>query len=503
MGENMRKPTSKLIAILLAFTLVSVNIESLHYSFAQDTSQSSEIVEGLEADYIDISTVRLEWNEVDDASGYEIYRSDFSEDKYVLLDTVSKDTNKYTNSSLTSATSYYYKVRFYKETNGNKYYGEYSDVLKATTKPLTPSVSAQQASTTSAKLTWTNISEIIDGYEIYMSTSKDDEYKSVGTTSNKSFTVSSLSQDKTYYFKVRAYRVVDDNKVYGDFSTPQSSYSKTTVNGLMTTCSKTAGQALTNKIKISPAYGRKVYLQMLNSSTKAWETKATYTTSAKNEAEINLVYPSEWYAKVSSSWRVYIPSVLGASSYTSPTITVTAKRVYNNPSGYIQLKEKITVEAGGANLVKGTMGLRVAQVQRKLGMGHCWEIVGSNTMSKVKGFQRRNRLPATGIVDIKTWKKLGFSEASWYSLDTYVTPVKTNLTSTKEDHIETMINTAMGYLGTEYIVGAAGKPGTGIDCSGLVMQSMYSVGIDPSPISVVRHTKPGYEYESRNLFKLK
>ena len=34
------------------------------------------------------------------------------------------------------------------------------------------------------------------------------------------------------------------------------------------------------------------------------------------------------------------------------------------------------------------------------------------------------------------------------------------------------------------------------------MQAMYSVGIDPSPISVTRHTQPGYEYESRNLWKL-
>ena len=65
-----------------------------------------------------------------------------------------------------------------------------------------------------------------------------------------------------------------------------------------------------------------------------------------------------------------------------------------------------------------------------------------------------------------------------------------------------MISTAKSYLGTEYVVGAAGVPGSGIDCSGLVMQAMYSVGIDPAPISVTRHTQPGYEYESRNLWKL-
>ena len=33
------------------------------------------------------------------------------------------------------------------------------------------------------------------------------------------------------------------------------------------------------------------------------------------------------------------------------------------------------------------------------------------------------------------------------------------------------------------------------------MQCLYSVGINPLPTSAVRHSKPGYEYESRQLFK--
>ena len=148
------------------------------------------------------------------------------------------------------------------------------------------------------------------------------------------------------------------------------------------------------------------------------------------------------------------------------------------------------------------MGLRVAKVQRRLGMGHVWEIVGPTTISRVMAFQRANGLKATGVVNLATWRKMGVSESSWYTLDTYVTPVKTKLTDTKEELIEKMISTAKSYLGTQYVVGAAGVPGSGIDCSGLVMQAMYSVGIDPSPISVTRHTQPGYEYESRNLWKL-
>ncbi|MEG2867478.1 MAG: SH3 domain-containing protein, partial [Terrisporobacter sp.] len=177
-------------------------------------------------------------------------------------------------------------------------------------------------------------------------------------------------------------------------------------------------------------------------------------------------------------------------------------RVFQNPAGYIQLKDKITVSGAGKNLVSGTMGLRVAKVQRKLGMGYVWETIGPQTISKVKIFQQKNGLKATGVVDLTTWKKMGFSESEWYSIDAYVTPVKTTRKSTKKDIIEQMIRTAETYLGTEYVVGASGVPGSGIDCSGLVIQSMYSVGIDPAPVSVTRHTQPGYEYESRNLWNL-
>ena len=266
--------------------------------------------------------------------------------------------------------------------------------------------------------------------------------------------------------------------------------------------SKAAGQSLTNTIEVSPAFGRKVYLQMYNNSNRSWETKATFTTENTETSSVNLVYPSQWYNQVSSKWRVHIPATGQLDGYTSKTINITAKRVYENPSGYIQLKEHITVTGGGQNLVRGTMGLKVAKVQRRLGMGHVWEIVGPSTISNVMAFQRKNNLKPTGIVDLTTWKKMGFDESSWYTLDAYVTPVKTNLTATRSDLIEQMIDTAESYLGTEYVVGAAGVPGSGTDCSGLVMQAMYSIGIDPAPVSVTRHARPGYEYESRNLWNL-
>ena len=85
----------------------------------------------------------------------------------------------------------------------------------------------------------------------------------------------------------------------------------------------------------------------------------------------------------------------------------------------------------------------------------------------------------------------------------WIQKVKTNNASTRSQHINTMISTAKKYLGDKYRVCRSGKPGSGVDCSGLVMQACYSSGIDLWPSNPYRHKFPKYEYESRNIAKMK
>lgn len=62
------------------------------------------------------------------------------------------------------------------------------------------------------------------GYQIYRSTKKSSGYKKVATVkrSTTSKAISKLKKGKIYYFKVRAYTVVDGKKYYGDFSKVKS-----------------------------------------------------------------------------------------------------------------------------------------------------------------------------------------------------------------------------------------------------------------------------------------
>ncbi len=183
-------------------------------------------------------------------------------------------------------------------------------------------------------------------------------------------------------------------------------------------------------------------------------------------------------------------------------------RVYQNPSQYYQISNS-SVDLGVAdyNLSYGYMGLKVARVIEKLGING-GKYQGMNTAArytytvqeKVQTFQKNNGLSVTGVVDLSTWLAMGLSESEWYSLGAYASPNEITPISTRSDCIETMISRAYDYLGTDYVVGASGAPGTGVDCSGLVMQALYAAGLDISPINPIRHSSPGYEYESANMW---
>ena len=264
----------------------------------------------------------------------------------------------------------------------------------------------------------------------------------------------------------------------------------------------TAGNNLIDTIYVTPGQGREIRLQRYNEETGKWQTKYKTNASDEETSKVVLRYPSEWYAQKTSKWRVYVPATETATKFISTAISVNTKRVYQNPSSYFQIQDNISFAGqGGYSLKKGTMGLKVRKVQVKLGMGtNNYAIVGPKTISKIKEFQKKKGLPITGVVNYTTWKAMGLSYSDWNNLGAYVSPMQIDYTSTKKECIEAMIDRAYDYLGTEYIVGASGKPGQGVDCSGLVMQAMYAAGINPLPVSVIRHSQPGYEYESRNLY---
>ena len=95
------------------------------------------------------------------------------------------------------------------------------------------------------------------------------------------------------------------------------------------------------------------------------------------------------------------------------------------------------------------------------------------------------------------------NKISEHGLKYYVYPCQVNNASTRKDHVKAMIKAAKKYLGDPYVIGRSRAPGKGVDCSGIVMQAAYAAGADLWPSNPYRHRFPKYEYESRNIAKMK
>lgn len=81
------------------------------------------------------SKIKLTWDKISGASGYEIQRYNSSKKKYVTIKTIKKGaTTSYTNSGLKKNTKYKYKIRSYKKVRGKKIYSYYCSAKSAKTK---------------------------------------------------------------------------------------------------------------------------------------------------------------------------------------------------------------------------------------------------------------------------------------------------------------------------------------------------------------------------------
>jgi cell wall-associated NlpC family hydrolase len=150
----------------------------------------------------------------------------------------------------------------------------------------------------------------------------------------------------------------------------------------------------------------------------------------------------------------------------------------------------ITPAHGCIRLSPGMNGIKVRMVQRRLGMGSRFETMDSATILRVKRFQARHGLRRTGVVNRTTWNRMGFREG--FCFDRWQAEPALGLRATPRQRIRTMIRFALTYRGAEYVWGGAGRPRYGVDCSGLVLQSLYRAGLDPQPISIDKHVQPRY-----------
>ncbi len=255
-------------------------------------------VKNLDVDSVTDTAVKLSWDKVKGAAGYEVYR-------VAGIDNVLVGTTKstaYTVKKLSSCNSYSFKVRAYTK---DKSYGDFSSAIKTATLPSkVTGIRTAKTSSTYIKLSWKKVSSA-DKYmvEVY----KGGEWVKYKTTTSTSVTVKSLSSATTYKFRVRAYD--SDLKVYSDYSSAHSA--KTRVAGVKNLKASSVGTSSVT-LKWSKVKGAEGYVAYYSTDNKTW--KKISSTSKNTITAKSLKGKKTYYFKVRAYSRTNGKAIYGSYS---------------------------------------------------------------------------------------------------------------------------------------------------------------------------------------------
>ncbi|PID91728.1 MAG: hypothetical protein CSA96_06525 [Bacteroidetes bacterium] len=163
------------------------------------------------------SSIELNWNDnSSDENGFEIEQSLTGNDgDFSPVHTTEPDLTSYTLTSLSAATTYYFRVRAVNNVGPSAY----TEVLEVTTDPEIPAAPGDlvfsAVTSSSITLNWTDNSDNEDSFEIFMSTGSSGGFSSQGSvgTDVTTFTVTGLSEETTYYFRIVALNAAGSSSV--------------------------------------------------------------------------------------------------------------------------------------------------------------------------------------------------------------------------------------------------------------------------------------------------
>ena len=198
--------------------------------------------------------IKLSWNAVSGAGGYEVYRATSKTGKFQKVAAIAAEKTSYINTGLTCGKAYWYKLRAYQVKSGKKVYSKYSEIKSTYPKPSkvkNASVKFSGRDSVGFEINWNKVSGA-SGYQLqfkpangewstyyreynnfmkrWENTYPDEwnekkehyntKYITLGT---KAYWAPGYGED-SYGFRIRAYKTVNGKKVFGLYSEPVTIY---------------------------------------------------------------------------------------------------------------------------------------------------------------------------------------------------------------------------------------------------------------------------------------
>ena len=162
------------------------------------------------------NTLRVEWSVVAGATGYQVYRNTAKDGEYTLITEITDGAaTAYSDTSCEVGKAYYYYIKACQTIEEMKTYGDASAVVSGRTTPNRVGLSGSSGDgNTKVTLSWKKVSGA-QGYEVYKNNKL---VKTIDSADTLSWSESGLAKDAESNYKVRAYCVVNNEKIFGSYS---------------------------------------------------------------------------------------------------------------------------------------------------------------------------------------------------------------------------------------------------------------------------------------------
>lgn len=250
---------------------------------------------------VDSNTLQVKWNKVKEAYGYRILRSTSKNGTYKEIKTIKKPgTVKYLDKKAEPGKKYYYKVEILVKSGGKIIGNGISNPVAGKTLKET-TVTSVTASDNTMTLKWKAVSDA-EGYQIFRSTKKNGTYEQVATVVGKvKYQDKNLSYGKTYYYKVRAYKVKGKQTETGSFTTAKKTW---TLKKVTVTKAQATGQKVDLAWnEVAKAEGYSIY-RSENKSGKFEKVGSVSSGSEVTYTDKTVELGKTYYYKVAADYSI-------------------------------------------------------------------------------------------------------------------------------------------------------------------------------------------------------
>ena len=274
------------------------------------------------------NSVYLWWNSVTNAIGYEVYQYSSYYETYTSTSVTTVGTSA-TITGLAANTNYYFKVKAIASNYSDYSDSELSDYINATTSKIQLDAPTNLTKGTitgsSIRLSWSSVN-YANSYEVYQAATYNGTYSKVASITGTSATITELSANTTYYFKVKA--IAGSSSSYLDSELSNYTY------------------AITNKTQLATPTGLTPTMATANSVSFSWSS-VTYASSY----EVYLSTSSTGtYSKVTASITGTSATITGLSSNTTYYFKVMAIAGSSSSYSNSELSDPIDITTSRARL---------------------------------------------------------------------------------------------------------------------------------------------------------